>query len=41
VALDEDSERMLDRLADSLAAAAGHELAGHVLEVEGVCATCR
>jgi Fur family ferric uptake transcriptional regulator len=41
VALDEDAERMLDELAGRLASTVGHELRGHVLEVEGVCGSCR
>lgn len=41
VELDKKAERMLDQLAEALATAAGYQLDGHVLEVEGVCGSCR
>lgn len=41
VELDKKAEKMLDQLAEALAAAAGYQLDGHVLEVEGVCGSCR
>ena len=41
VALDDEAERLLDELAERLAASIGHEPRGHVLEVEGVCVSCR
>jgi Fur family transcriptional regulator, ferric uptake regulator len=41
VELDKKAEKMLDQLAEKLADAAGYRLDGHVLEVEGVCGSCR
>jgi Fe2+ or Zn2+ uptake regulation protein len=41
VELNQKAETMLDELAALLADAAGYELGGHVLEVEGLCGTCR
>jgi Fur family transcriptional regulator, ferric uptake regulator len=41
VELDKKAEKMLDQLAETLATAAGYQLDGHVLEVEGVCGSCQ
>ncbi|HEY7703255.1 MAG TPA: Fur family transcriptional regulator [Acidimicrobiia bacterium] len=41
VSLSDKSERLLDRLAGSLAGEAGYEPRDHVLEVEGLCGNCR
>lgn len=41
VELDAATETVLDTVAASVAGSAGYELGGHVLEVEGVCSSCR
>ncbi|CAN5900968.1 Fur family transcriptional regulator [soil metagenome] len=41
VELNDEAEALLDRLAGQLAADAGYEVAGHNLEVEGVCRSCQ
>lgn len=41
VEVDKKAERLLDELTARLATAAGFELRGHVLEIEGVCRRCR
>ncbi len=39
--LDESAEGRLDSLAERTASAAGYEVTGHNLEVEGVCGSCQ
>jgi Fur family transcriptional regulator, ferric uptake regulator len=41
VDVDRKAEKLLDELTSRLATAAGFELRGHVLEIEGVCRQCR
>ncbi len=41
VELGDEAEATLDRLAARLAEDAGYEVAGHNLEVEGVCGSCQ
>jgi Fur family transcriptional regulator, ferric uptake regulator len=41
VELEDEAEAMLDRLAAQIAGDTGYEVAGHNLEVEGVCGSCR
>lgn len=41
VEVDKKAEKLLDELTLRLATAAGFELRGHVLEIEGVCRQCR
>ena len=41
VEVDKNAEKLLDELTSRLAKAAGFDVRGHVLEIEGVCRQCR